>query len=69
MTTVSVRYDTRPADTPQEPASIQWSVIPVTRGPQQAWTIGRVRPKLTRKAFLDGMATVIQFPSLFPKRK
>lgn len=69
MNTVGVRYETRPADTPQEPASVRWVVVPMPRSTQQAWAKGRVRPKLTRKAFLDGMATVIQFPSLFPKRK
>ena len=71
MNTAPVTY--RPVENPTpEPAApaapSQWTVIPISRNPRYTWHNGQTkRSALT--PFLKGMAALMEFPGLFPKRK
>ncbi len=73
MNTVSVTYHFRTAETTTESASSAsagWAFTPISRKSERGWTeVSAKRPKLTAKSFFNGMASLMEFPGLFPRRR
>lgn len=72
MNTTTVTYQFPDETTVPEPASTApagWSVMPISRDTRYVWAEGRTKRSTPTRAFLNGMAALMEFPGLFPKRK
>lgn len=73
MNTAPVTYrfpvkEAMPEPAPSAPAG--WVVVPISQDSRSAWAKGRTkRSKPPFKAFFNGMAALMEFPGLFPRRK
>lgn len=72
MNTTTVTYQLPdktavPEAAPTAPAG--WSVMPISRNTRHAWAEGRTKRSKPTRAFLNGMAALMEFPGLFPRRK